>query len=66
MLDRTRDLWNKQHQLVGDRIQLFTAVAQAVEATTVLYPGSYVDLPSSSSTPTTPSRSTSPTTRSTC
>jgi len=42
--DRTRDLWIKQHQSVGDRHQLFAAVADAVQATTVLYPGSYVDL----------------------
>lgn len=44
MLDRTRALWTKQHELVGDRQALFAAVADAVEASTVLYPGSYVDL----------------------
>ena len=44
MLDRTRALWTKQHDSVGDRIQLFSAVADAVEVSSVLYPGSYVDL----------------------
>lgn len=44
MLGRTRDLWEKQTRLVGDRRQLFSAVANAVETPRVLYPGSYVDL----------------------
>lgn len=44
MLDRTRALWDKQVHAVGDRQQLFSAVAEAVDATSVLYPGSYVDL----------------------
>lgn len=44
MLDRTRQLWEKQDQHVGDRLRLFAAVADAVDAVTVLYPGSYVDL----------------------
>ena len=44
MLDRTRRLWEKQDQHVGDRQRLFAAVAAAVDVTTVLYPGSYVDL----------------------
>ena len=44
MLGRTRDLWERQTRLVGDRRPLFSAVADAVEAVTVLYPGSYVDL----------------------
>ncbi|MEZ5373388.1 MAG: hypothetical protein R2704_11755 [Microthrixaceae bacterium] len=44
MLDRTRQLWDKQHRSVGDRLPLFEAVARAIEATTVLYPGSYVDV----------------------
>jgi hypothetical protein len=44
MLDRTRTLWKKQHDLVGDQVALFSAVADAVEANSVLYPGSYVDL----------------------
>lgn len=44
MLDRTRKLWERQDQHAGDRQRLFTAVAASVEATTVLYPGSFVDL----------------------
>ncbi len=44
MLDRTRKLWDKQDQHVGDRHRLFTAVAEKVDASTVLYAGSYVDL----------------------
>jgi hypothetical protein len=44
VLDRTRRLWEKQRQLVGDRRGLFAAVADAVDVKTVLYPGSYVDI----------------------
>ena len=44
MLDRTRRLWEKQDQHVGDRHRLFTAVASTVDAANVLYPGSFVDL----------------------
>ncbi len=44
MLDRTRRLWEQQCGSVGDRRPLFEAVADAVSATAVLYPGSYVDL----------------------
>lgn len=44
MLDRTRRLWEKQEQAVGDRQPLFSAVAGAIGGETVLYPGSYVDL----------------------
>jgi len=44
MLKRTRQLWEKQNRLVGDRTGLFAAVADAVEVNTVLYPGSYVDI----------------------
>lgn len=44
MLERTRRLWAKQDQHVGDRQRLFSAVAEAVPAQTVLYAGSYVDL----------------------
>ncbi len=40
-------MWDKQNQHVGDRQRLFTAVDQAVDATKVLYPGSYVDLAAS-------------------
>lgn len=44
MHDRTRRLWDKQDQHRGDRLRLFTAVGEAVQAERVLYPGSYVDL----------------------
>ena len=44
MLDRTRKLWEKQYGTVGDRRALFGSVAAVIEAETVLYPGSYVDL----------------------
>ena len=44
MHERTRQLWEKQDQHCGDRHRLFVAVAAAIEADAVLYPGSYVDL----------------------
>lgn len=44
MLDRTRRLWEKQNQHVGDRHRLFAAIGRAVDASTVLYPGSFVDV----------------------
>jgi hypothetical protein len=44
VLDRTRRLWAKQDQHVGDRQRLFSAVAEAVAVETALYPGCYVDL----------------------
>ena len=47
MRARTADLWAKQDRHTGDRHRLFAAVADAVEATTVLYPGSYVDVAAS-------------------
>jgi hypothetical protein len=40
----TRELWAKQDQHEGDRWRLFTAVALAVKAENVLYPGSFVDI----------------------
>lgn len=40
----TAELWAKQDQHEGDRWRLFSAVAAAVDATTVLYPGSFVDV----------------------
>jgi hypothetical protein len=40
----TRKLWDKQNQHEGDRERLFTAAARAIEASTVLYPGSFVDI----------------------
>ncbi|MEL6984145.1 MAG: hypothetical protein AAFO29_17095 [Actinomycetota bacterium] len=41
---RTERLWAKQNQHEGDRLRLFTAVAETVEAVSVLYPGSFVDV----------------------
>lgn len=40
----TEKLWAKQDQHKGDRWRLFSAVAEHVNATRVLYPGSYVDV----------------------
>lgn len=47
MTTATEKLWAKQNQHDGGRLRLFSAVATAVEATTVLYPGSYVDVAAS-------------------
>lgn len=44
MKAKTERLWQTQFELVGDRLGLFTAVANACSAQSVLYPGSYVDL----------------------
>jgi len=44
MKPKTAELWAKQDQHEGDRWRLFSAIAESVDATTVLYPGSYVDL----------------------
>ena len=44
MKARTRALWLKQDQHVGDRWRLFQTVGAAVPARRVLYPGSYVDV----------------------
>ena len=44
MKPRTAELWAKQDQHRGDRWRLFRAVAQLIDAATVLYPGSYVDI----------------------
>ncbi len=44
MESTTRKLWAKQDQHQGYRLRLFTAVAGAVDATRVLYPGSFVDI----------------------
>ncbi len=44
-MDRnTRELWAKQDQHEGDRWRLFTAVAEAIDADKVLYPGCFVDI----------------------
>ena len=40
----TRELWAQQDRHEGDRLRLFTAVDQAIEAERVLYPGSFVDI----------------------
>jgi hypothetical protein len=47
MRDATRRLWNEHNRHPGDRHRLFSAVAAAVEATSVLYPGSYLDIAAS-------------------
>lgn len=44
MSDKTLELWAKQDQHTGDRRRLFKAVAASLDASTVLYPGSYVDV----------------------
>jgi hypothetical protein len=44
---KTADLWAKQDRHTGDRHRLFASVADAVEVTSVLYPGSYVDVAAS-------------------
>lgn len=40
----TQKLWLTQDQHVGDRQRLFEAIATEVEATSILYPGSYIDI----------------------
>lgn len=47
MKERTRKLWTKQDQHTGDRQRLFSAVGSAISASTVVYPGSYVDVATS-------------------
>lgn len=44
MKPKTTELWAKQDQHQGDRWRLFGAVAEAIEATTVFYPGCFVDI----------------------
>lgn len=41
---KTAELWAKHNRHPGDRHRLFAAVAAAVNADEVLYPGSYVDI----------------------
>lgn len=43
----TRKLWAQQDRHPGDRERLFRAVGEAVDAVTVLYAGSYVDVAAS-------------------
>jgi hypothetical protein len=47
MRPTTERLWAKQDQHDGDRLRLFTVVADSVEAPRVLYPGSFVDVATS-------------------
>ncbi len=47
MLERTKQLWDKQNQHPDDRLRLFSAVEEFVPASTALYPGSYVDIAAS-------------------
>jgi len=47
----TLTLWKEQDTHKGDRKRLFTAVRDAVEGLTVLYPGSYVDIAASMAFP---------------
>ena len=44
---RIQALWQKQNVHEGDRERLFTAVRAAIGDSTVLYPGSYVDIAAS-------------------
>lgn len=44
MKPQTAELWIRQDQHVGDRWRLFTAVAGAINARAVFYPGCYVDI----------------------
>ena len=45
--DSTRKLWERQDAHDGDRARLFHAVAAHIDATAVLYPGSWVDIAAS-------------------
>jgi hypothetical protein len=47
MRSTTEKLWAKQDQHHGDRLRLFTTVADYVKASRVLYPGSFVDVAAS-------------------
>jgi len=47
MADLTARLWDLQNRHQGDRQQLFAVVDDAIEATKVLYPGSFVDVAAS-------------------
>jgi hypothetical protein len=47
MKPATKKLWAKQNQHDGDRLRLFAAVADHVEASRALYPGSFVDVAAS-------------------
>ena len=47
MESATEKLWAKQNHHPGDRLRLFSAVADALDASMVLYPGSFVDVAAS-------------------
>jgi hypothetical protein len=40
----TRELWAEQDRHPGDRLRLFSAVGSAFQLSSVLYPGSFVDI----------------------
>lgn len=44
MQDKTRQLWDKQNWHPGDRKGLFSSIADTFAVSTVLYPGSYIDI----------------------
>ena len=44
MKSKTAELWAKQDQHQGDRLRLFSAVAETFDVETVFYPGCYVDI----------------------
>ena len=44
MQDMTMQLWEKQNWHPGDRMALFSTVADALDVSSMLYPGSYVDI----------------------
>jgi len=44
MQDKTKQFWEKQNWHPGDRLGLFSAVAETLAVSTVLYPGSYIDI----------------------
>ncbi len=47
MKDLTRRLWEEQDRHPGDRLRLFGAVGEFIGDTSVLYPGSFVDVAAS-------------------
>ena len=47
MKDLTRRLWEEQDRHPGDRLRLFRAVGEFIGDTSVLYPGSFVDVAAS-------------------
>ena len=47
----TQKLWAEQDRHPGDRLRLFSAVQEHIDASTALYPGSFVDVAASFSIP---------------